>query len=308
VYSTAFAQGVLGPDDTISNAPFRYRDPWTGNIWAPKNSNGKYGGNVSVKTAFAWSYNVPAVRTIERVGPATVVDYAKNVFGFTSHLTPYMSLALGVGEVSPLEMAQAFSVFMTGGDRVKPMAITRVIGPDGQLMRTYDPVVVPNVLDRRVAKAMDELLLAVVQSGTGRAARGVPNARGKTGTTQENKDAWFCGYTDGLVGIGWIANERRVAGKPVYEPMSRRVYGGTVTIQMWTGIMKEAHKRHARKLEEKKEEEKPKAPFEDPANPDAEVSPNPPTGQVEVPPVQRAEPCDVVPEEEFPGDMPPPED
>jgi penicillin-binding protein 1A len=288
VYATAFAQNTLRPDGYVSNDRFVQRDAWTGEVWSPDNSNGKYGGSLSVETAFKWSYNIPAVRVMDKVGPSTVAEYANTVFGFSNKFSPYLSMALGAQEVSPLEMASAFSVFMTGGDRLKPMVITKIVGPDGEVIKTYNPTSHPNVLDPKVAKDMDELMRAVVVSGTGKRAIGVPEARGKTGTTSDNKDAWFCGYTDGLVGIGWMGNEQKVNGRPVAMPMARAAFGGTMTINMWTGIMKTAHKKYAHKIEEKQ-------PWSNPFNEDnAEVSARRPTEEretetenpAEVPPVE----------------------
>jgi penicillin-binding protein 1A len=133
---------------------------------------------------------------------------------------------------------------MLGGDRAKPWGIRRVIGPDGEVIKEYAPEITRNVLDPRVCAEMDRFLRGVVTGGTATRAAGVPNARGKTGTTSDHRDAWFCGYTNSLVGIGWVASERKEDGRWVYDPMNR-VYGGRVTIEIWTGVMKEAVKRYA---------------------------------------------------------------
>ncbi|MBC8065640.1 MAG: hypothetical protein H7Y17_12485, partial [Chlorobia bacterium] len=150
----------------------------------------------------------------------------------------------------PLEMAQAYSTFMLRGNRAKPYCISRVVGPDGTVLRLYQPEITSNALDQRVADEIDALMRMVVTSGTGKRAGGVPNARGKTGTTSDNKDAWFCGYADGVVGIGWIANEVPREGKsPIYLPMSSRTFGGTVTVEFWAKVMKYAQKRFGKQME-----------------------------------------------------------
>lgn len=251
VYSAGIAQGAVTADGSVSDAPFYLKDQWTGQVWAPKNDNGRSGGMISVKTAFAYSYNLASVNLTNKIGPSTVVDYAKNVFGFTSDIPPYMSIALGTCEVSPLEMARAYSIFMTGGDRVEPYPIDRVVGPDGTVVRKYEPRISQNILDPRIVNQMRELQRAVVENGTGTRANVVPNARGKTGTTQDNKDAWFCGYSDGLEAIAWVANERRENGKPVYYPMSSRAFGGTTAIHIWVDLMKKAHEKYAVKMEDR---------------------------------------------------------
>lgn len=257
VYASAFESGRLSPRDSLSNAQYVFRDPYTGYTKAFKNASGRYGGQVSIRTAISQSLNMPALRAMERAGPATMVNYAHRAFGFTSQLDPVIALALGAGAVSPLEMAQGYSVFALEGDRATPYGIRRIVGPDGSVVREFRPDIKVNVISKSTAEAISSFLRAVVTSGTGRIARSVNNARGKTGTTSENRDAWFCGYTDELIGIGWIANERpNPKGSPqwVYEPMSRSAFGGTVTITMWQPIMAYAQKligEKPRRIEEK---------------------------------------------------------
>jgi penicillin-binding protein 1A len=249
-YATAFATGAISINDSISNSRFVREMPGA-KPWIPKNSNGKYGGNVSVPTAFKFSMNVPMARVGEKTGENTILAFCRSNFGFTSpYLQAVPAMVLGSGEVTPLEMAQAYSTFMLRGNRVKPYCITRVVGPDGSVLKLYQPEVTVNALDQNVADEIDALMRLVVQSGTGTRAGVVPNARGKTGTTSDNKDAWFCGYADGVVGIGWIANEVIREGKPpIYLPMSSRTFGGTVTVEFWAKVMKYAQKRFGKQME-----------------------------------------------------------
>lgn len=240
VYATALAKGVIGPHDQISNEQLTIEDPVKGTIKWPKNSKPVYGGTKSITTAIAGSINVCAAHVIQDVGPQTVIDFCRDIFGFRSPMEPYLPLALGASSVNPLEMAQAYSVFMTRGDRVRPFGIKRIVGPDGEVIEEFEPKIDKGVLDAQVAGWMDGYLKAVVTGGTGRGARSVPNARGKTGTTSDHLDAWFCGYTNSLVGIGWVASERWDGNSWVYDPMSSTVFGGKVTIQIWTSVMKEA--------------------------------------------------------------------
>jgi penicillin-binding protein 1A len=253
VYAAALATGEIRPDGSVSNARQRFWDAGTRTYYQPDNLGAdRWGRTVSLKSAMAYSINRPAVNTLAQIGPLTAVAYARDAFGFPASrfrtVSRYSySLALGTWPVSPLEMAEAYSVFMLGGDRVRPQPIVRVIGPDGQVVRRFDTVRFRRALNPGVATTIDGLLREVVESGTGTVAKGVPNARGKTGTTQDGRDAWFAGYTDGLVGIGWVANYRRVNGRPVYDTMPT-VYGGAVTARLWAAIMKEAHSRHATKI------------------------------------------------------------
>jgi len=246
VYATAFSMNVIGPRDSISNEPFYLDDPINGRKRWPKNSNGKYGGSLSVRTALASSYNVPAVRVCDMVTPQVAANYARDVFGFQSRIEPVLSMVLGSNAVSPLEMAQGYSVFMNYGDRATPICIKRIIGPNGEVVKEWEPELRRVNVDPRVWGEMDEILRAVVTSGTGRRAQSVPDARGKTGTTSDNRDAWFCGYTNNLVGIGWVASERKVNGRWQYDVMPG-VFGGQVTIHMWTAVMKEAVRKFGKK-------------------------------------------------------------
>lgn len=239
VYAAALSTGALGPNDSISNEPHYLDDPVRGRRLWPKNANGKYGGSVSVRSALSRSLNVPAVRVCELVGPDTAASYARDVFGFKSAIDPVPALVLGSSAVSPLEMAQGYSVFMLQGDRAKPFGVLRVIGPTGAVLRAWSPQIQRHVLDEQVADWMDGFLRAVVTGGTATAASSVPNSRGKTGTTSEHRDAWFCGYTNSLVGIGWVASQRLEGKTWVYDPMNS-VFGGRVTVQIWTGVMREA--------------------------------------------------------------------
>jgi len=246
VYAMAFERGALSPMDRLSNDRFTWTNPDSGEVWAPKNSSGRYGGMVTVQTAIAASLNMPAIRALERVGARPFVEYAHQVYGITSDLDPVLPLALGATALRPVELAQAYSVFMRLGDRVTPFGVTRVTAPDGGVVMEYLPNIRGNVMGRVSAESMDGLLRQVVvgTGGTARRAGVIVNARGKTGTTSDNRDAWFIGYTDQFLGLGWIANEvpgpRKVGWR--YEPMSSRVFGGTVTIQMWTNVLRVAQK------------------------------------------------------------------
>ncbi|MCH8274445.1 MAG: transglycosylase domain-containing protein [Armatimonadetes bacterium] len=233
VYSTAIELGYLEPTSLVPDEPFVYRDPWTGKVWRPR--GGGKGGYVSVQTAIVRSVNIPAVHTGKLVTPGNIARFAKDVFGIRSPLDPVLPLALGSSAVRPIEMAEAFSVFATGGNRVHPYGIKSVSGTDGQLLRDYRPRVVQNVLSSSTVGPMRDILRRVVLYGTGTNARKVINAAGKTGTANEFRDAWFCGFTDKFISIAWVANatydpNRTPAWK--YGAM-KRVFGGKVAAKMW---------------------------------------------------------------------------
>lgn len=243
IYSAALSTGAIAPGDRISNEPFDLIKGWN-----PGNSGGRTGGSFPISTAIAQSHNLPAIWVTYKVGPEVAAKYCRDVFGF-SHVEPVMSMALGTNDTTPLELAEGYSVFMTGGDRVIPRPILRIVGPDGQTYKSYKPQILKFQLDAGVATLMDGYLEGVVQrGGTGYKAAVIPDARGKTGTTQDNKDAWFAGYTNNMVGIGWVGNEQwdEKGKKWVYRPMNSRTFGGTVTVNIWTRVLKVAQAKYGR--------------------------------------------------------------
>jgi penicillin-binding protein 1A len=245
VYGTALMEGALtSPGDMISNAPIRIVDEG-GKPWQPRNSaRWESASSYTFKTAFASSINLPAIHTSQKVGYDRIVQASQSVFGFKTPIEGVHSIALGVTGVSPLEMAEAYSVFMLQGDRVSPLPVTRIVGPDGELIKSFSPIKFTGVMDPGHCQIMDEVMHAVVDTpgATGYKVLHdpLPEARGKTGTTNSAKDAWFCGYVDGIVGIGWVGNQRIIKGQPTQLPMASSVYGGTVTTYIWRDIMKSA--------------------------------------------------------------------
>jgi penicillin-binding protein 1A len=233
VYSTALATGSVRPGQSLSNAPVKVINgrPW------PKNSGKFNGPSYSIDTSIAMSINRPAVHTFLDAGKENVVQYAQDVFGLKSPLRDGGSipdsLALGAMPVKPVEMAEVYSVFMLGGDRVHPTPIRRILGPNQEVIKEDRPLKFERVLPTWVAETMDGYLGQVVNHGTARAAMAVPDSRGKTGTTNSNKDAWFCGYTPDYVGIAWVGNLRGKA-------MGAKVFGGTVAIRFWVDIVNHA--------------------------------------------------------------------
>jgi penicillin-binding protein 1A len=247
VYSVALTLKAISPGDSISGGEYTYTDPYSGKEWNPQNDNGPT-GFVSIPTAIAQSINTCAARVCEKVGPENVVSYAHSVFGYTSPIDPVLSIALGSQAVSPLEQAQAYSIFQSHGDRATPYGITRVLGPDNQVIKSYGPNIHKTVLDPEVAAFMDTCLRGVVTGGTATRARVIDDARGKTGTTQDFRDAWFCGYTNNLIGIAWVANEKHdPSHNPpyFYDPMAH-VFGGHVPTEMWVGVMRAAQEKYGK--------------------------------------------------------------
>lgn len=239
VYAAALSTGAIRPGDQISNEPYTKIDDWN-----PRNANGKSGGTSSISSAIANSRNLPAIWVTDRVTPEVAAKYCRDVFGFKSEILPVMSMALGTNDVSPLEMATGYSVFMLRGNRFTPYAVVQILDKDKSIYRSNNPRIIEHILDERVASYIDMCLRLVVTEGTGTKARAIKDARGKTGTTNEAKDAWFCGYTNNLIGIGWVGNIQYTSnGTPRYQEMSDRVFGGVVTSQMWVEVMKHAQRK-----------------------------------------------------------------
>lgn len=245
LYYAALSTGAISPDERIENRPWEYPMGRGAKPWYPQNtSRRENSGPVGIEEALARSLNIPATHVMLKTGPQTVAAIAHDVFGFTSHLAAVPSMALGAVEVRPIEMAEAYSVFMLHGDRATPFPITKVVGPDGTILREYGPNIKRNVGDPAIADRISDCLRSVVEWGTGTAAGDVPNARGKTGTTSDNKDAWFCGYSDGLVGVAWVAHIR----KKVSYTMGSSVYGGNSAAMFWQSIMLKAHDKFAKEV------------------------------------------------------------
>ena len=242
IYAIGLETGALKPNESLSNEPYVWKDPVTGKVWAPRNASRTYGGSYSIKSALAASLNLPVIRAAEKTGASNVAAFSRSLFGFESPLDPVLALALGCSAVHPIEMAQGYSVFMLGGDRAVPYGLSRVLSSDGSVMKEYYPEIKKGVLSSRVALLMDEYLRTAVTNGSGKRANIAYNARGKTGTTSNHWDVWFCGYTDELLGVGWAANEVAGSGRGprwIYKPMPG-AYGGGILAPLWGRIMQKA--------------------------------------------------------------------
>ena len=217
--------------------------------WSPRNYDGRYGGHLTMRQAVARSVNICAVRMAEQVGIDQVITYAR-MLGIKSPLDRTLSLALGASVVSPIEMCSAYGVFAANGMRAEPMAIVRINesegNKDGSVIEHNRPVI-HQVLSEQTAQLMNELFRGVVTMGTGARARAIPDAHGKTGTTQSDRDAWWLGYTPELVAAVWVGNDD-------YSPM-RHAYGGQVCAPAWVDFMKKALPEHKREQEAEKPKE-----------------------------------------------------
>jgi len=228
IYTTAIASG-MPTTKVIEDSAVSYKVPGY-KVWEPKNYDGTYSGPVTMRTAIERSINIPAIKTIDEVTPAKVVEYATRM-GIRSPLAPYLSLALGTSDVTPLEMASAYGVFATLGVRAEPIAVTRVTDRFGRILEE-NGARRELVLSQEVAYVMTDLLKGVILRGTGRGAGIGRPAAGKTGTTDDYRNAWFIGFTPYLSTSVWVGNDDN-------SPM-RKVVGGTVPARIWASFMKAA--------------------------------------------------------------------
>ncbi|HEY5675239.1 MAG TPA: penicillin-binding protein 1A, partial [Myxococcales bacterium] len=210
IYSAALEKGFT-PATVLNDAPFVIDAAKTGGqLWEPKNYDNKYEGPMRLRTALAKSKNMVSIRLLQAIGPYYAQDYIQR-FGFDPKMHPaYLTMALGAGSATPLQMAAAYSVFANGGYRVKPWFIARIEDNRGQSLFVAKPeaakVDAERVLDERNAFLMTTLMRDVVRYGTAAKAMslGRNDLAGKTGTTNDHVDAWFCGFMDRLVAVTWI--------------------------------------------------------------------------------------------------------
>ena len=230
VYTAALMQGWT-PETRVCNERRSYPDG-SGGAWTPRNYDGNYGGWYSMRTAIAKSMNLPAIWTANKIGVGNVIDYA-TAMGIKSKLDPYLPTAIGgIGGLHPIEMASAYCTFANDGIHVEPCCIVRVLDHNNKPIQDFVPEG-RRVIPERINSLMDSMLRGVVTSGTGRPARVIADARGKTGTTNNDVDAWFIGYVPHkLVAACWVGNDN-------YDQM-RGAYGSVVCAPVWVEFMKKA--------------------------------------------------------------------
>jgi len=226
VYLTALENGFT-PNTIMIDEPVEI-----GN-WRPTNYGGRHIGPVPLADALRQSINTISAQLTDAVGPGNVAATA-NRLGIQSELAAFPSIALGASEVNLLELTSAYIPFETGGARYEPYAITEIRAEDGSVLYSRDAPEPEFVIDPDVAGQMTDMLYQVVEGGTGAAANlGRREAAGKTGTTQEWRDAWFIGFTANYVTGVWVGNDDD-------SPMDR-VAGGGLPALVWRDYMAEAH-------------------------------------------------------------------
>ena len=241
IYSSALEKGFTAAT-VINDAPVVVDAALTGGqAWEPKNYDGRYEGPMSMRMALAKSKNMVSIRILQAIGPQYAQDYITR-FGFDADRhPPYLTMALGAGSATPLQMARAFSVFATGGYRTEPYVIQKVVDDRGNVLAQAQPAVAGDeslrVIDIRNAFIMDSMMHDVVRYGT--AARAMALRRqdlaGKTGTTNDYIDAWFSGYHPTLVGVAWVGFDQP-------KKLGPGETGSVAALPIWINYMSKALK------------------------------------------------------------------
>lgn len=238
IYSAALEKGFTVAT-VVNDAPVVVEAEQTGGqVWEPKNYEDTYEGPMRLRTALARSKNMVSIRVLQSIGTQYAQDFIKR-FGFdAARHPPYLTMALGAGSVTPWQMARAYAVFANGGYLIDPYLIERIVDDRGNLLAQAQPARAGDeslrVIDIRNAFIMNSLLHDVVRYGTGARANalGRNDLSGKTGTTNDNVDAWFAGYQPTLVTIAWIGFDQP-------KKLGRNETGARAALPIWMGYMGE---------------------------------------------------------------------
>lgn len=241
IFSAALEKGV-GPATMVNDAPLFFGSGVTGGQpWEPRNYDNKFEGPMSVRTALAKSRNIPSIRVLDFATPKFTQEWITR-FGFDASRHPaYLTMALGAGAVTPMQMATAFSVFANGGYRINPWLISKITDHKGRILSEYVPKPLEQqqrAIEPRNAFVMNSMLQTVAKSGTAARAQATlkrPDLYGKTGTTNDAVDAWFAGFQPTLAAITWIGYDNP-------RNLGSRETGGGLSLPIWISFMQHALK------------------------------------------------------------------
>jgi penicillin-binding protein 1A len=250
IYAAALDKGYT-PATVILDTPLIYKETTEGGEeteWKPRNYSERFYGPTSFRDALAQSHNVITIRILEDIGVGYAINYARKL-GIESPINRDLTLALGSSALTPLELATAYSVFASGGVRTIPNYIMRVADRDGKILESIDPADFPmgqgdgqrlirqspeRVISPETAYLTTNLMESVVQHGTGWRAKALKRpVAGKTGTTNDLKDAWFVGYVPQLVAVSWVGYDQE-------RPLGDKETGSQAAAPAWVTFMQEA--------------------------------------------------------------------
>jgi penicillin-binding protein 1A len=233
LYAAALQSQRFTAVSVLNDAPEAVRDPYTGKVWKPQNyERTGFEGPMTVRQALTRSKNTVSVRLIESLTPEVAIDFAKKV-GIHSPMPNNLTLALGTGEVTQLEIANAYATFAKAGHYADPLLLVRVSTPTGTVLEDHQAAF-SDATSPAVAYLITSLMRSVVEEGTGAQVRELNRpAAGKTGTTNEYRDAWFDGYTPTLVASSWV-------GFDDHSSLGPGESGAKAALPVWLGFMKAA--------------------------------------------------------------------
>jgi penicillin-binding protein 1A len=239
IYSAALEKGFT-PMTVVNDAPLFFDASVTGGApWEPKNYDGTFEGPMTLRKGLAKSKNMISIRVLQAVGAQNAQDWIAQ-FGFDAEKhPPYLTMALGAGSVTPMQMASGYSVFANGGYRVNPYLVTKVTDQMGKVLSEFTPPALDEsarAIDERNAFVMTSLLQEVTRSGTAARAQATLKRNdiyGKTGTTNDSMDAWFAGYHPTLTAVTWI-------GYDTPRKLGDRETGGGLSLPVWISYMQHA--------------------------------------------------------------------
>jgi penicillin-binding protein 1A len=228
VYACAIENG-FSQNRLILDAPVSYQGQKDGEDWRPENYSREYLGEITLRKALALSQNIPTIKLTEMVGPSSVIRLAHQL-GIESPLSPNLSLALGTSEVTLLELTSAYAVFANAGEWIQPYSITEVLDSDEKVIWEVSPLKT-TAMSKAGAAIITNMLQAVIDDGTGKRAKVLGRTiAGKTGTTNDFKDAWFIGYSPSIITGVWVGQDSAV-------PLGSDETGSRAALPIWIDYM-----------------------------------------------------------------------
>ncbi len=235
LYGAAIASRQFTPISILNDAPEAVKDEFTGKVWKPQNyEKGGFDGPMTLRAALTHSKNTVSVKLIERLGPQVEIDFAAKA-GIHAPLTPNLTLALGTSEVTVLELTNAYATFQAQGRYAEPVMLKKVTDDRGTVLEEHRAAFT-EAIDPAVAFLTTSMMRSVVEEGTAIAVRELNRpAAGKTGTAQQQRDAWFAGYTADFVATAWV-------GFDDHEPLGAGETGARAALPAWLSVMNAIHK------------------------------------------------------------------
>ena len=235
VYTAALEKAGLTPATIIVDSPISFPDPWSKTTWTPQNYDGGYLGAIPLRHALEQSRNIPAIKTLQRIGIEAGLEYARKL-GLSHELPPFLPIAIGAGEATLVDMTAAFATFANQGLRMAPMLVTRITDREGNILEESRPQA-RDAIRADTAYLMTSLLRGVVERGTAMRARKLRRPlAGKTGTTDDFTDGWFIGFEPSLAAGVWVGfDEKR-------KSLGRGQDGARTALPIWMQFWAEAMK------------------------------------------------------------------